>query len=62
VLLDVHWLSDVFGGLLLGWGWFAVCGVAFGGRLLRFGAPVEIAAAAAAATPPVARRKAAAGR
>jgi undecaprenyl-diphosphatase len=62
VLLDVHWLSDVIGGLLLGWGWFAVCGIAFGGRLLRFGAPAEIAAAAAASTPPVARRKAAAGR
>ena len=46
VLLDVHWLSDVIAGLLLGWGWFAVCSIAFGGRLLRFGAPVEIAEAA----------------
>lgn len=25
VLLDEHWLSDVVGGLALGWGWFAVC-------------------------------------
>jgi membrane-associated phospholipid phosphatase len=41
VLLDVHWLSDVIGGLLLGWAWFAVSSIAFGGRLLRFGAPVE---------------------
>jgi membrane-associated phospholipid phosphatase len=41
VLLGVHWLSDVIGGLALGWAWFALCAIAFGGRLLRFGAPVE---------------------
>jgi membrane-associated phospholipid phosphatase len=41
VLLDVHWLSDVIAGLTLGWAWFAVCGIAFGGRLLRFGAAAE---------------------
>lgn len=41
VLLDVHWFSDVVAGLLLGWAWFAVSAIAFGGRLLRFGAPVE---------------------
>ncbi|HWI23151.1 MAG TPA: phosphatase PAP2 family protein [Baekduia sp.] len=41
VLLDVHWLSDVIGGLALGWAWFAVCAIAFGGRLLRFGAAAE---------------------
>jgi membrane-associated phospholipid phosphatase len=45
VLLDVHWLSDVIAGLILGWVWFTICSVAFGGRLLRFGAPVEMAAA-----------------
>ena len=44
VLLDVHWLTDVIGGLALGWAWFAVCGIAFGGRLLRFGAGAEAAA------------------
>jgi membrane-associated phospholipid phosphatase len=44
VLLDVHWLSDVIGGLALGWAWFAICGIAFGGRILRFGAGIEIAA------------------
>ena len=33
VLLDVHWLSDVTAGLALGWAWFAVCAIAFGGPL-----------------------------
>jgi undecaprenyl-diphosphatase len=54
VLLGVHWLSDVIGGLALGWGWFAVCSIAFGGRLLRLGAPIEAATrvSEAAATAP----------
>ncbi|MDQ3379489.1 MAG: phosphatase PAP2 family protein [Actinomycetota bacterium] len=41
VLLDFHWLSDVVAGLALGWAWFAVCSIAFGGRMLKFGAVVE---------------------
>jgi undecaprenyl-diphosphatase len=45
VLLDLHWMSDVIAGLAFGWGWFAVCAAAFGGWLLRLGAPVEQAAA-----------------
>jgi membrane-associated phospholipid phosphatase len=41
VLLGVHWLTDVVGGAALGFGWFVVCAVAFGGALLHFGAPAE---------------------
>jgi membrane-associated phospholipid phosphatase len=40
-LLGVHWLSDVIAGLLVGWGWFALVALAFGGRLQRFGEPAE---------------------
>jgi membrane-associated phospholipid phosphatase len=43
VLLDVHWLTDVLGGLALGWAWFAACAIAFGGRLLNFGAAAQAA-------------------
>ncbi|MBA2634975.1 MAG: phosphatase PAP2 family protein, partial [Chloroflexi bacterium] len=44
VLLDVHWLSDVIAGLALGSAWFSICAIAFGGRLLRFGAVADEAA------------------
>jgi membrane-associated phospholipid phosphatase len=49
VLLDLHWLSDVVGGLALGWGWFALCAGMFGGRLLRPTAAVDVASVEAAA-------------
>jgi hypothetical protein len=31
----------VIAGLALGWAWFAICAIAFGGRMLRFGAQAE---------------------
>ena len=49
VLLDLHWLSDVVGGLSLGWAWFALCAVIFGGRLLRPTAAADLASAHAGA-------------
>jgi membrane-associated phospholipid phosphatase len=61
VLLDVHWLSDVVAGLALGWAWFAACAIAFGGRLLRFGATAERAAAPPAGAGAVAHEPSARG-
>ena len=51
VLLDVHWLTDVIAGLSLGWAWFALCAIAFGGRILYLGAAAETAARAAKPAP-----------
>lgn len=47
VTLGVHWLTDVMAGLALGWTWFAVTSIAFGGRRLRFADPLVIAEAVA---------------
>jgi hypothetical protein len=41
VLLGVHWVTDVVGGAALGFGWFVICSIAFGGALLHFAAPAE---------------------
>ncbi len=48
VLLGVHWLTDVVAGLVLGWTWFAVVSILFGGRQLRLAAPVADAEAVVA--------------
>ena len=52
--LAMQLLYPVFAaGLLLGWGWFTVCSIAFGGRLLTWGQPVATAEAVAEVTPDV---------
>jgi membrane-associated phospholipid phosphatase len=51
VLLGAHWLTDVFAGAAVGWACFALSSIAYGGRLLHFGEPVEQAQQIAAEQP-----------
>jgi undecaprenyl-diphosphatase len=48
VLLGVHWLTDVVAGVVVGWTWFLLSTIVFGGHSLRLGEPAERIAAEAA--------------
>ncbi len=56
VLLGVHFFSDALAGLAIGLSWFGLCAVAFGGRLLSFGAPARAAAPPSVRPPPIDNR------
>jgi membrane-associated phospholipid phosphatase len=38
-LLGVHWLTDVLAGIVVGWTWFFLLAIVFGGRIQRIGDP-----------------------
>jgi membrane-associated phospholipid phosphatase len=52
VLLGVHFFSDALAGFAIGLSWFGLCAMAFGGRLMSFGAPAQVAAAPTVRPPP----------
>ena len=62
VLLGVHWLSDVVAGVIVGWTWFFVVTVVFGGRLMKFGEPLDRVANDRSETTPVSDTDVAADR
>jgi len=47
-------MTDVLAGLAMGWAWFAISSIAFGGRVLRFGQPAEVAERASEVAAPAA--------
>jgi undecaprenyl-diphosphatase len=51
VLLGVHWLTDVIAGVIVGWTWFFLVSLIFGGRLQRFGHPATEVAGHTPAAP-----------
>jgi undecaprenyl-diphosphatase len=61
VLLGVHFFSDALAGFAIGLSWLGLCAVAFGGRLLSFGAPARVETAPTMRPPPV-RARAGTGR
>jgi undecaprenyl-diphosphatase len=40
-LLGVHWFTDIVAGVAIGYGWFLICAVLFGGRAQRLGDPLS---------------------
>jgi undecaprenyl-diphosphatase len=50
-VLGVHFFTNALAGFAIGLSWFGLCAVAFGGRLLSFGAPPKVAASRPCARP-----------
>jgi undecaprenyl-diphosphatase len=55
VALGVHWTTDVIIGVVIGWAWFVICALLFGGRRLQPADPVRVAREDTTSTPPARR-------